>query len=268
LEWDAKPAIFDGYRRVRLHTLRRIPSNHTPLDSMKEALADPKTTSKKAWEEAYETILDQILTLQIKPGEAVTEIALSDRLGIGRTPVREALKRLEQEGLIVTHNQRKRVYILSIREIEEIFDLKTAIEGSIARWATERGTDAQFADLQRIQDALDGFRAARETDDKAEEAWLTDWLDLDRGLHAHLFQMAENHRAEGVIKNLNVQWHRLKVGILAMEGRIDRTVAEHQKFVEAILARDPAAAEQAMAEHLQNLKRELVKLLKVYHYPV
>jgi DNA-binding GntR family transcriptional regulator len=237
---------------------------------MKEAVPETKARigSKKAWEEAYETILDQILTLNIKPGEAVTEIALSDKLGIGRTPVREALKRLEQEGLIVTHNQRKRVYILSIREIEEIFDLKTAIEGSVARWATERGTEEGFTELRIIQEEIKLFLSARATEQQDEEVWLEKWLDLDRGLHAHLFRMAENHRAEGIIKNLNVQWHRLKVGILAMEGRIDRTVVEHQKFVDAILARDPDAAETSMKDHLQNLKRELVKLLKVYHYPV
>lgn len=234
---------------------------------MKEAV-EAKVTSKKAWEEAYETILGQILSLNIKPGEAVTEIALSDKLGIGRTPVREALKRLEQEGLILTHNQRKRVYILSIREIEEIFDLKTAIEGSVARWATQRGTEEGFTELRILREEINRFLSARAADPLDEEAWLEKWLGLDRTLHAHLFKMAENHRAESVIKNLNVQWHRLKVGILAMEGRIDRTVAEHQKFVEAILARDPDAAENAMKEHLQNLKRELVKLLRVYHYPL
>lgn len=230
--------------------------------------SEPHTSSKKAWQEAYDVIQDQILTLQIKPGEAVTEIALSDKLGIGRTPVREALKRLEQEGLIVTHNQRKRVYILSIREVEEIFDLKTAIEGSVARWATERGKEEEFTELRILQEEMKLFLSARAADPRDEETWLQKWLNLDRNLHAHLFKMAENHRAEGVIKNLNVQWHRLKVGILAMEGRIDRTVAEHQRFVAAILDRNPDAAEQAMKEHLQNLKRELVKLLKVYHYPV
>lgn len=233
-----------------------------------KAATETGTSSKKAWEEAYDVIQDQILTMQIKPGEAVTEIALSDKLGIGRTPVREALKRLEQEGLIVTHNQRKRVYILSIREVEEIFDLKTAIEGSVARWATERGKEEDFTELRILQEEIKLFLTARVADPRDEETWLQKWLDLDRNLHAHLFKMAENHRSEGVIKNLNVQWHRLKVGILAMEGRIDRTVAEHQRFIEAILARDPNAAETAMKDHLQNLKRELVKLLKVYHYPV
>lgn len=234
---------------------------------MKDA-AGATTPTKKAWEEAYDVIQEQILTMQIKPGEAVTEIALSDKLGIGRTPVREALKRLEQEGLIVTHNQRKRVYVLSIREIEEIFDLKTAIEGSVTGWATQRGSEDDFTELYLIGEEMKQFLSARTSTQKEEEEWLAAWLEIDQRLHAHLFRMSGNSRAESVIKNLNVQWHRLKVGILAMEGRIDRTVAEHQKFVDAVLARNLEAAEVAMKEHLQNLKRELVKLLKVYHYPV
>ncbi|AQG77984.1 GntR family transcriptional regulator [Spirosoma montaniterrae] len=225
------------------------------------------STNKKAWQEAYEVILDNILSLSIKPGEAVTEIALSERFGIGRTPVREALKRLEQEGLIVTHNARKKVYILSIKEIEEIFDLKAAIEGRVAKWAALRGSDDDFAELHVIQEEMKLFLAARQTDQKDEETWLQQWLELDRRLHAHLFKMADNKRSESVVKNLNVQWHRLKVGILAMEGRIDKTVAEHQQFVETILVKQADLAEEQMIAHLDNLKRELVKLLRVYHYP-
>lgn len=234
---------------------------------MKE-IPEAGTSSKKAWEEAYSVIQQQILSLQIKPGEAVTEIALSDRLGIGRTPVREALKRLEQEGLIITHNQRKRVYILSIREIEEIFDLKTAIESNVAKWAAQRGSEEEFIDLHGIQREMEVFLAERASGQKQEDEWLQTWLSIDLRLHAQLFKMAASHRSEVIIQNLNRQWHRLKVGILAMEGRIDKTVLEHQKFVGAILQKDPAAAQRLMEEHLENLKRELVKLLKVYHYPV
>ncbi|MFN4145467.1 MAG: GntR family transcriptional regulator [Runella sp.] len=223
--------------------------------------------NKKAWQEAYEVILEKILNLDIKPGEAVTEIALSEQFGIGRTPMREALKRLEQEGLIVTHNGRKRVYILTINEIEEIFDLKGAIEGYVAKWAAQRGSDDDFAELRIIQEEIKLFLSHRATESKEEDKWLEEWLELDRRLHDHLFKMANNKRAESVVKNLNVQWHRLKVGILAMEGRIDKTVAEHQQFVSAIVEKKADLAEKLMTEHLDNLKRELVKLLRVYHYP-
>ncbi len=66
---------------------------------------------------------------------------------------------------------------------------------------------------------------------------------------------------------MNIQWHRLKVGMLALEGRIEKTVAEHEAFVQAILEKNPEKAEQAMQEHMKNVKRELIKLMKVFHYP-
>ena len=66
--------------------------------------------------------------MDIKPGELVTEISLSKRLKIGRTPIREALKKIEQEGLIFTLKHRKRVYVLTLKELEEIFDIKICLE--------------------------------------------------------------------------------------------------------------------------------------------
>ena len=81
------------------------------------------TTKKKSKEEAYELIKDKILTMSIKPGEAVTEQNLSAQLGIGRTPVREALTRLELDGLIVSQNGRKKVYALTVDEMREILDV-------------------------------------------------------------------------------------------------------------------------------------------------
>jgi GntR family transcriptional regulator, rspAB operon transcriptional repressor len=222
---------------------------------------------QKAWEQAYELIEQQILNLQIEPGEVVTEISLAERLGIGRTPVREALKKLEEKGLIITHNGRKRVYILTIREIDEIFDLKVCIEGGTARWAALRGQEEDFAALEKIMGEMKGFVGQRPPDERGEAEWLKKWLEIDKRLHGLLFRMAHNRKSESLIKSLNTQWHRLKVGILTMEGRIEKAVLEHEKFVQAILNRDASAAEKAMKEHLENLRKELVKLLKIFHYP-
>lgn len=223
---------------------------------------------KKAWEKAYETVLQLILNLQIKPGEVVTELSLSDRTGFGRTPVREALKRLEQEGLIITTNRTKRIYILTIKEIEEIFDLKICVEAAISRWAITKGKERDFKKLENILNGLRAIAAKRPNDERHEEEWLKEWLEKDEQLHHHLFKMADNKRAEQLIKNLNTQWHRLKLGILAMEGRIEKSILEHEKFVNAILRRDANAAEEATKEHLQNLEKMLVKMMKLFNYPI
>jgi len=223
--------------------------------------------NRHACEQAYETIQGLILGMEIRPGAAVTETALSQRLGLSRTPVREAFKRLEQEGLIVTTNHRKRVYILTIREMEELFDLKICLEGAVARWAGQR---ADPDGRRRLREALQRMKrvaAVRPAETAQEQAWLEDWLDSDQRFHDTLFDLAGNKRARQVIRTCNMQWHRLRLGMLTLEGRIERSVAEHETIALAVLAGKPAVAQKAMETHLQNLQRELVKVMRLLHYP-
>jgi DNA-binding GntR family transcriptional regulator len=224
--------------------------------------------NRDAWEQAYEAIQRLILRMEVKPGEAVTETALSRRLGLSRTPVREAFKKLEQEGLIVTTNHRKRVYLLTIQEMEEIFDLKICIEGAVARWAAERANDSQREKLEVAMGRMQRVAAGRPADAAQEQDWLEAWLQSDQQFHDALFEIAGNRRARQVIRNYNMQWHRLKLGMLTLEGRVERSVTEHEEVARAILSGKPAVAQKAMETHLQNLRRELVKVMRLLHYPV
>ena len=234
---------------------------------MKEGAALKTAPGQDAWEQAYETIQGLILQMEVKPGETVTETALSARLGLSRTPVREAVKRLEQEGLIVTTNRRKRVYILTIREMEELFDLKICIEGAVARWAAERGDPDSRRRLREALALMKRIAGSRPADPAKEQVWLDVWLDSDRRFHEALFDMAANKRARQVIRNCNMQWHRLKLGMLTLEGRIERSAAEHEAIARAVLDGKPAAASRAMETHLRNLQKELVKVMRILHYP-
>jgi DNA-binding GntR family transcriptional regulator len=224
-------------------------------------------TIKKDTEGVYEAVKQQILTMQIKPGEAVTEQALAASLGVSRTPVREALNKLEKDGLIVTNNRRKSVYVLTIQEVKDIFDLKINLEGAIARWATERGSAEDFKLLEGVIGAMKALSEKGFSSDKEEADFLEKWLELDRTLHGILFRMSGNRKAEQIVLGLNAQWHRLRVAIYAMEGRVEKAYTEHENFVKAILEKDASGAEAAMKLHLNNLKRELVKILNIFHYP-
>ncbi len=224
-------------------------------------------TKKNSREEAYETIQQLILSTQIRPGESVTENALSSQLGIGRTPIREALTQLEQEGLIITKNGRKKVYVLTVREVEEIFDTKIALESAIVRWAAEKGNKKDRQLLGRIIDEMKTLAQQRPADDQQREHYLSQWLVKDRQLHEIIFRMADNQKAEEFIKKLNTQWHRLRVTVYALEGRIVKSAEEHKEFVRHIIQPDPPAAEAAMKSHLENLKKELIKAMQLFHYP-
>jgi DNA-binding GntR family transcriptional regulator len=237
---------------------------------MKNTERRPKgagTPPPKAREMAYERIKSLILTMECRPGDIIAENSISKKLGISRTPAREALKKLEQEGLVVSSNRRKRVYILTLTEISQIFDLKKVIEGAIARWAAERGSEKDLAKLKSIVTEMNRIVRRKPSGDDQVKAWKAEWLQWDVCFHDQLFKMAGNARAEQYIGSLNAFWHRLRLGILAIEGRIETSWSEHSRVAEAILRRDPSGAGEAMESHLENLKKMLIGLMDAFHYP-
>jgi DNA-binding GntR family transcriptional regulator len=203
----------------------------------------------------------------IRPGQILSENSLARQLGISRTPVREALKALEREGLVVTDGRRKRAYVLTIEDVAEIFDLKSALEGKIARWAAERGSVAQRGALERITRRMESLAAHAPPEPKGRDTWHGKWLKLDEEFHDLLFHMAGNRRAEQVIRTQNSLWHRLRLGMIAIEGRIGRSTGEHVRIAAAICAGKGANAERLMEEHLGKLRDMLTSIMAAFHYP-
>ena len=219
----------------------------------------PSTTAQSAvpattyQQQAYDFVKAQIMNLDMKPGQYVTDSQVASDLNISRTPVREALRRLEQEGLLINQARKGwKVYALSLHDIQEIFDIKVNLEGMMAR----RAAECQDEDLRSaLREAMERMRRAGESDNA--EAW----QEADFQLHQILSAMGGNERAASIIQSLNDQWHRVRIGFVAMQGRIERSNPEHTAIVESILAGDGAEAERQMRIHLNNVRQELVRLL-------
>jgi DNA-binding GntR family transcriptional regulator len=204
-------------------------------------------------QQAYDYVKAQIMNLELKPGQYITDSQVADDLGISRTPVREALRRLEQEGLLINQARRGwKVYTLSLADIHDIFDIKQALEGMIARRAAECRDDHLRTALR---EAMERMRRAGDADDA--EAW----QEADSQLHQVLSVMGGNERASSIIQGLNDQWHRVRIGFVAMQGRIERSNPEHTAIVESVLAGDGEKAERLMRIHLDNVRQELERLL-------
>lgn len=223
---------------------------------------------KKSRDEAYNSIQELIFSMEIRPGQSITEHALSEQLGIGRTPVREALARLESEGLIYSNKGRKTVHTLTIEEIKEIFDVKMALESAIAARAAERGTPADKEKLTSIMKEMRELSKKRSENEEQRQTYLDEWIRIDYALHEVIFKMAGNSKAEKIIRNLNVQWHRTRISVYAIEGRVLRSAREHQEVVNFIVKGNPGKAEASMKKHLATLKVEIENAMKLFNYPM
>lgn len=202
---------------------------------------------------AYEYVKKRIMRRIYAPGQKILDSKIAGELNISRTPVRDALRLLEHEGFLVGQSGKGwQVYALSLEDIHDIFDVKVELEGMLARKAAECDDKKQRAVLKK---ALAGMKAAEEVKDN--EAW----RKHDMELHRIMLAMAGNKRAARIINDLNDQWYRVRIGFVAMEGRVQRSNFEHTAFVESILSGDGANAEKRIRSHLNNLRQEIVNVL-------
>ena len=202
---------------------------------------------------AYDFIKTQIINRGFRPGEYITDARIAKELSISRTPVREAFHRLEQESLLLYEARRGwRVYTLSLKDINEIFDIKTVVEGMASRKAAECRDEARRAALKGAFHDMCQAMASNDT-----EAW----VQADHRFHDAIFGMADSERVCRIIWNLNDQWNRVRIGFTTIRGRVDRANREHRAMLDAILAGDGEEAERQTHAHFEQLREELTHVL-------
>lgn len=213
--------------------------------------------------DAYDCILKAIISSELRPGDQVTEIQLAQKFGFGRTPVREAIMRLENEGFIVSSERKKRVYILFPKDIEDIFLIKQAVESMIAFQASVKATPENKRELFNM---LEEMRSLKNGESAQHDAYVQKWLELDTDFHDLLFRIANNSRAGIIVDNLNLQFRRIKLGMLVLEERVEKSIREHLEIGEAIHEGRKEEAAQLMHSHLENVKQTIVALMKTFYY--
>lgn len=212
--------------------------------------SDQTTTLQQ---KAYRSIKEKIMNRHLKPGSSVTDGQVASELGMSRTPVREAFRLLEYEGFLRSRARRGwQVYCLSLKDIQEIFDIKETLESMLARKAAECEDEQKRGQLKRIMGRMK--KSAMTNDHEA-------WRIADIELHEVLLAMSGNGRASRIIRDLNDQWYRVRLGLMATQGRLERSNREHETVMEKILAGDGHSAERHMRGHLHNLREELERLL-------
>jgi DNA-binding GntR family transcriptional regulator len=188
---------------------------------------------------------EAIVNLRLRPGEPLREAALAEKLGVSKTPLREAFARLEQEGLVETTSFKGAVVTgYSERDLKEIYELRALLEGAAARSAAERADDAT---LRALRDVLDRSRALRDAGELVGLAELLGRFDVI------VYSQVTNDRIGGLIDNLRA--HLTRIGRLTEDipGRVEASVEEHAAIVDAILARNPDEAERLMRVHIASV---------------
>ena len=208
---------------------------------------------RKVTDWVYEELKSAIVDLRLAPGDPLREATLADQLGVSKTPIREALTRLEQEGLVETTSFKGAVVTgYSRQDLLEIYELRELLENAAARTAAESMADADRDRLDRI------CRESRKLKKNHDAAGLAALISAFDDV---LFEQVRNSRIRALIENLRA--HLTRIGHLTAEipGRIEASVDEHETFVQAIAARDPEQAERQMREHIRSVRDDQLRAL-------
>jgi DNA-binding GntR family transcriptional regulator len=175
---------------------------------------------------AYARLRSAIADLVLQPGQPLTEAALADWLGLGRTPVREALLRLRDEGLVdVIPRKGYFVSRISADDAEEIYEVLEGLESMAVNLAARR---ASPDDVRRLEEAVRRQEEALAADD------LDAWVTADEAFHQAVLEIAGNQRIRRIIEPLNAQLHRLRVLTVRMRPKPVRSTEEHRAVLAAI----------------------------------
>lgn len=207
--------------------------------------AGDATMTKVAASGVYSALRQSILDGEITPGTRINIDAVSRRLGVSHTPVREALQRLEGDNLLVYYPSRgySTTPLLSLAELRSLFEFRLLVEPWAARSAAVERLSNPSAALQTELAALEGH-----IDDTARLR--QDLVAHDARFHDLIFASAGNRVVQQAYIQTHCHLHMFRLYPADLDGRI--TLMEHQGIHEAIAARDPDAAQDAMSEHIRN----------------
>lgn len=193
-----------------------------------------------------------ILAGEFVAGQRLVEVDLCDRFGCGRFAVRAAIPVLASEGLVdVQRHRGARVRIIPLAEAIEITEVRRLLEGLIAARAAERATRAEVAELRQV------IREMREAVSTAE---LMRYSDANARLHGLIRRIGAHQTATGILERLRAQMVRHQFTLALVPGRPSVSLAQHERIVAAIAARDPQQAEAAMLDHITSVIESLSSL--------
>jgi len=207
--------------------------------------------------DAYHQLREAIVSGQFHPNERLVEATIAERIGAGRTAVRAALVRLDQEGLVkLERNRGARVRLITDREALEIEEVRAALEGMLARRAAERIKSEGLRGLRQVMVQM------RE---RVEAADSVGYSELNATFHQLIWTAADHPTASNLVGSLKSQGIRFQYQTALRPGRAQRSLREHEAIFAALKTHDGDAAESAMRAHLAEVLDTLRWAIETQH---
>ncbi|CAG2154773.1 GntR family transcriptional regulator [Cupriavidus numazuensis] len=225
------------------------------VSSRKERARVEEVESLTMPEAAYRKVRDNILENRWPPGFQATEQEVASQLEMSRTPVREALLRLQQEGLVeVVPRHGVRVLPVSPADMKEIYEVLTSLESTAAELAAARRLSSE--ELRPLEEASDAMDSALKRDD------LDAWAQADEAFHAQLLSLSGNRMLKQMVLNTWDRAHRARMVTLRLRAKPVHSTREHRDLLKAIRKGDPEAAREVQRAHRERAGKELLDLLQ------
>lgn len=203
----------------------------------------------------FNTLRRAILTGELKPGERLMEIHLANRLGVSRTPIREAIRKLELEGL-VTMIPRRGAEVAQITEksLQDVLEVRRALDALSVELACDRISEEA---LTALGSACEAFAMATKTKDTKKMA------EADVALHDIIVRAADNSRLVSLVNNLSEQMYRYRFEYLKDASAHGQLIEEHRVIYESIRKKDKKTAAETAKLHIDNQEQSIMKQLRL-----
>jgi DNA-binding GntR family transcriptional regulator len=205
-----------------------------------------------ASEKAYHLIKEKIITLELGPSSVIDEHSLMEELGLGRTPIREALQRLDAEGLVhIVPRRGMFVADISITDLQKIFEVRIVLAGFCARVAAQRVTANQIAQMEAVLQDLEQVQSG---DYKT-------LMEIDRRFQRLMYKTAGNDILAESLDRLYDLSLRIWYLVLYQLGDVRDAIEQHRQVLEALKAKDGARAEALIKEHILQFQQRIKAVL-------
>ena len=203
----------------------------------------------------FNTLRHAILKGELEPGERLMEISLAQKLGVSRTPIREAIRKLELEGLVVMVPRKgAEVADITEKDLRDVLEVRTALEELSIELAIRNMDEEQLDNLKKANEA---FARNSEGDDLIKIA------ESDVAFHEHIYMATGNKRLIQIINNLREQMYRYRLEYIKDKTTHERLVQEHNRIIDAMQLGNVKEAKTAIKLHVENQEENILKAIKI-----